>query len=438
MGGLANVGQQFKAWGSCFNELGWDALQLLPQAKREEMARRLFAPDGDLGFTRGRFSMGANDYARGWYCCDSVAGDFTLKYFNINRDRETLIPYIKMAQRVCPEMTFWMSPWSPPSWMKINQDYPVRSSRYSTMDPRKDFLLYEDVEQPDKRVFPRQLSTHDYLIQDPRYLQCYADMFCRFIDEYAKEGIGIDMVMYQNEAWSYTPYPGCPWTANGIIRFNTQYLAPTLKRHHPEVRLWLGTINTNRREVVDKIVGDSAMQSCVEGVAFQWEGGQRLPEIHKRYPQLAYMCSESECGRGTMDWRAAEHTFHLINHYLGNGCEEYTLWNPILADSGTSPWGWRQNALIQVDSQTHEARLTPEYYAYMHYSHFIRPGSAITCYRPTSDDRLPVLVAKNGKGKQVIVMGNLGDNQKRVCLPVGKRWLSVEMKAHSFCTLVER
>ena len=32
---------------------------------------------------------------------------------------------------------------------------------------------------------------------------------------------------------------------------------------------------------------------------------------------------------------------------FGNGCEEYTFWNPILADEGVSPWGWKQNALIR-------------------------------------------------------------------------------------------
>lgn len=68
--------------------------------------------------------------------------------------------------------------------------------------------------------FPRKLATQDYFIQDPRYLQAYANYFCRFIDEYGKQGIPIDMVIYQNEAYSYTPYPGCPWTAEGTIRFN--------------------------------------------------------------------------------------------------------------------------------------------------------------------------------------------------------------------------
>ena len=81
--------------------------------------RRLFfnsclLPGGDLKFTMGRFSMNANDYARDWYSCDEVSGDFQLKHFNINRDKTTLIPFIKAAQQYNPDMTFWMSPWSPP------------------------------------------------------------------------------------------------------------------------------------------------------------------------------------------------------------------------------------------------------------------------------------------------------------------------------------
>lgn len=58
--------------------------------------------------------------------------------------------------------------------------------------------------------FPRRLATTDYFIQDPRYLQAYADYFCRFIEEYAAQGVPIDMVIYQNEAYSYTPIRAAP------------------------------------------------------------------------------------------------------------------------------------------------------------------------------------------------------------------------------------
>ena len=85
-------GTVFKAWGTCFNELGWDALNMLPRKEQETILHKLFSPKGELRFTMGRFSMNANDYARDWYSCDEVPGDFQLKYFNINRDKTTLIP----------------------------------------------------------------------------------------------------------------------------------------------------------------------------------------------------------------------------------------------------------------------------------------------------------------------------------------------------------
>jgi len=74
----------FRAWGATFNELGWDALNLLPGAQQETILEQLFSPDGGLRFTVGRIPMNANDYARNWYSCDEVDGDFELKYFNLN------------------------------------------------------------------------------------------------------------------------------------------------------------------------------------------------------------------------------------------------------------------------------------------------------------------------------------------------------------------
>src|SRR5574344_2333081 len=136
-------GHVFKAWGTCFNELDLDAISLLGEKEQQEVMRRLFAPDGDLRFTRGRLTMNANDYSREWYSCDTVAGDFQLRYFNIGHDKKNVIRLIHMAQRYQPGLTFWMSPWSPPAWMTINNDYPVVSSRFNKQQKEKDYLLYE-------------------------------------------------------------------------------------------------------------------------------------------------------------------------------------------------------------------------------------------------------------------------------------------------------
>ena len=318
------VQQTFKGWGTCFSELGYDALSVLPEDIQQQVMQRMFAPDGDLRFTIGRIPVGANDYARSWYSCDEMEGDLELRYFNIERDKQTIIPFIRAAQKYNPGLTFWVSPWCPPSWMKINHDYPVLSSRFNKMSPQLDYLLYGNVggkTDPDemkltgerKGKFPRQLATTDYFIQDPRYLQAYANYFCKFITAYAEQGIPIDMVIYQNEAYSYTPYPGCAWTAEGTVRFNRDFLGPTLKREHPEVKLYLGTFNTNRVDYVQKIASDKKLQEYVSGMAFQWEGREALPVLREEHPEWNYMCSESECGWGSFDWKAGEHTFELIN-----------------------------------------------------------------------------------------------------------------------------
>lgn len=443
-------GHEFRAWGTCFNELDLDALEQLKPEAQDEVMRRLFAPDGDLRFTRGRLTMNANDYSRAWYSCDTVDGDFHLNHFNVGHDKQNVIRLIKKAQREQPALTFWMSPWSPPAWMKINHDYPVLSSRHNRQPKEKDALLYAgsvDVNNstdPDEMkllgerngVFPRRLATQDYMIQDPRYLQAYANMFCRFIELYQQEGIPIDMVMYQNEAYSYTPYPGCAWTAEGTIRFNQEFLKPTLQKQHPDVKLYLGTFNTNRLDYVEKIV--DGLKDDVLGLGIQWECREHLSELRQRYPALHLISSESECGNGSMDWKAGEHTFHLLCDYIGLGCDEYFIWNFILQDNGESPWGWKQNALIQVDSQTKNLRYTPEFYAVKHFSNLVPPGSRMVGYVSREETKgMPVIVFVKPDEKRVVIAGNHTDEARNATVRLGKKYLNMTLPAHSFHSYTE-
>jgi len=440
----ADKGTPFHAWGTTFNELDFDAFNLLSRDDQDRLMSDIFSPDGDLKFTHGRVSMNANDYARSWYSCSEVEGDFELRYFNIDRDRRNIIPLARAAQKYYPALQLFMSPWSPPTWMKINQDYCVLSRETNKQDPRKDYLLYMDKDaavDPDEMqllgnrngVFPRRLATQDYFIQDPRYLQCYADMFCRFIDLYTAEGLPITKVMYQNEAYSYTPYPGCPWTAEGAQRFNNNYLAPTLRKHHPEVELWFGTINTNRLDYVERTLDNEQLQSNIVGIGTQWECRNNLPQLRKRYPKLRLMMSESECGNGAMDWKAGEHTFFLLSDNLGNGVDEYYNWNFILTDNGKSTWGWTQNALVQVDSRTRIMRYTPEYYAYKHFCHFVVPGTEMVGYAGREKSKTPVVVFRNGKSF-IVIAGNFTDEPAAMSVGLGKKFLNMELQPHSFNT----
>ena len=438
----------WRAWGTTFNELDLDAIRLLKDEEREEILRRLFAPDGELRFTRGRITMNANDYSRAWYSCSEKDGDFELKHFNIEHDKENQIALIKMAQKHNPNLVFWVSPWSPPAWMKLNNDYCVVSSKFNDQPKEKDALLFGgDAEEIDpnemwlqgdrRKLFPRRLATQNYFIQEPEYLQAYAEMFAKFVELYAAEGVKIDRVMYQNEAYSYTPYPGCPWTAEGTVRFNRDYLAPTLKAKCPGVKLYLGTFNTNRREYIAQILDAPSMLDCIDGIGYQWEGRQAMEAFaaEGRYRKLHSICSESECGNGQMDWRAAEHTSWLIFQNMGNGADEWYNWNFILCDQGRSPWGWKQNALIRVASVNRSYSYRPEYYAVRHFSQFVKPGAVQLAYSPWRDSTEAVCY-RNPDGGIVVVATNWAKESKEVSFKVADREYCVTLKPHSFNTMV--
>lgn len=61
--------------------------------------------------------------------------------------------------------------------------------------------------------------------------------------------------------------------------------------------------------------------------------------------------------------RAKKSVLFLLFDNVGNGCNEYDNRKFILTDNGELPWGWRQNALVQVDRKTRKSRYTAEYYA---------------------------------------------------------------------------
>ena len=93
----------FKAWGTTFNELDWDALGVLTREEQDEILHNVFSPEGDLRITRGRISMGANDYARSWYSCDEVEGDFEWKVISscvISISTVTSKPLFRLSVRL--------------------------------------------------------------------------------------------------------------------------------------------------------------------------------------------------------------------------------------------------------------------------------------------------------------------------------------------------
>lgn len=412
----ANEGRQtFKGWGTCFNELPYDAYCLMSAADQQLFARRVFNLKGDLRLTVGRIPIGASDYARSWYSCDEIntdETDFDMTHFNIDRDLTTVIPSIKIAQEQNPEMWFWASPWSPPTWMKTNKHYAQRKT--STNGCPFDVPPY----------------FNDQFIANSQYYQAYCLYFDKFINAYKQQGIPIKSLAYQNEAYSNTPYPGCSWKAATTGKFYAEYLGPYFAVHQPDVSLMMGTMNTASTDVFETILNTPGVDKYVKQIGFQWEGANALPEMCRRHPGYEMALSEVECGSGTFDWSAAAHTFQLLNHNLANNVTFVSYWNAILKDNGISEWGWVQNALVQVNSATNKPKYTAEYYAYKHYSHLIAPGSTIL----TCDEANMITVAKTPENAIVVVAGNNTQAEKQISMDIDGKYFIAILPANSFTT----
>jgi glucosylceramidase len=185
-----STSQTWDGFGGCFNELGWS--YLTSKTMQDQAIKLLFSDDG-CRFTWGRVPMGASDYASSRYTLDDTgsdvapdssesnrpAADTSLGKFSLDRDGQKLIPYIKAALAVKPDIRFWASPWTPPGWMKTGHKKDIMGSSGSAKKPS-----YFD---------------GGSMKSDSATLTAYAQYYTKFVQGYKDQGINIQLVSPQNE-----------------------------------------------------------------------------------------------------------------------------------------------------------------------------------------------------------------------------------------------
>ncbi|MDN3579473.1 glycoside hydrolase family 30 protein [Mucilaginibacter flavus] len=432
----ASPKQTIIGFGGCFNELGYTSLQLLSSTDRESIMQELFAPGVGANFNICRMPVGANDFSLNWYSYDETDGDFGLKDFSIAHDMNTLVPFIKDAQKYNPKLQLWASPWSPPQWLKKNKHYAA------AMIPTKEMIAqYEagghklvgmDFSHAENGLQPNQVGKEgtDMFIQDEQHFKTYAQYFGKFIDAYKQQGIKIGMVMPQNEFNSAQVFPSCTWTAHSLANF-VSYLGPEMQQRG--VNVFFGTVERANEKLTDTLLTIPASAKYIKGVGFQWAGKGAIAGIHQRYPNLTLYQSEQECGDGQNDWKYCRYTWDLMKHYFNSGANAYMYWNISLKEGGISHWGWSQNSLVSVDTTAHTYKFNYEYYLLKHLSHFVKPGAKLLA---TSGSFNNLLAFKNPDNSVVVVIQNDGEADKTVAIKLGNKVINPVLKADSFNTFL--
>ena len=112
----STIDQTMSGYGAALTDSSAYVLSQLKSTSPDLYAftmNRLFSREDGAGFSVLRLAVGASDYVAtpGYFtCCDNESPD--LGSFNIARDKQFIIPILKDAMRLNPEIRLIATPWS--------------------------------------------------------------------------------------------------------------------------------------------------------------------------------------------------------------------------------------------------------------------------------------------------------------------------------------
>lgn len=412
--------QPVDGFGGTFSERAWDAMQCLSKQQQDMLIRRLFTSEG-INFVFGRTPVASNDFSLSYYSYNEVPNDWTMRNFSIARDRYILLPMIKKAMEVRPDLRMWASPWTPPMWMKLSEHYSLKSDGvhhseigHNRMDPNMNVSV----------------NVTGFKMMDG-YLKAYALYLSKYVQEYAKEGVNIEIMMPQNEVQWEPCWQSCTWRAEDYAIFIGQYLGPQFEKDGLNTQIWVGTYNHPDPSYITKFFKGKDIAKYVKGIGVQWTGMRALPAIHKEFPDMPVMQTEAMCGDGENDWGALERSWERVVHCFHNGTRSYMQFNMILDQDKKSLFDWTQNSLVNIDRNTKQITYNDEYYLMMHLSRFVQGGSRLI---KTGDDKnMLAFLTKDGHKVVIVYNPNNKDVVKNICLDGNT--LCLPLKAKSINTV---
>ena len=396
--------QNWDGMGGTFNEVGWNVLMMLTPAERDRAMKLLFDATEGARFQNGRIPIGASDYAMSRYTLNETAGDTAMNSFSITRDNQYLIPYIKAALAIKPDVSLWASPWTPPSWMKTTNAIDGGSMK-----------------------------------EDATTLQAFALYLAKFVEEYGKVGINIKAIHPQNEPGYETRYPSCLWTAAGMTTLIGSHLGPLFASRNITAQIYLGTMSNNDAgkdgTIVTAVNGNATAAGYVKGYGLQWNMLPVISTMNLRSRNLPIVQTEHKCGNyhwnptgfppfnpdmPANDYAYGVESWGYIRDWIKAGVTSYSAWNMVLDTAGKNldtMRPWPQNALLTVNTSSKTLTVTPAYYVFRHVSQYVDPGAKVVTTSGSSE----ALAFKNPDGTFVAVVYNAGAARNYIVSVAGKR-----------------
>jgi glucosylceramidase len=373
---------------------------------RKALLNELFRTDGNnIGTSYIRLTIGASDLnATVFSYNDLPAGetDVEMKKFDLGPDRKDVIPVMKEILAINPSIKIMASPWSPPVWMKTNNDTRGGSLK-------------------------------------PEFYPAYAKYFVRYIQEMKKEGIVIDAITVQNEPLHPGNNPSLLMLAPDQAEFVKNHLGPAFQKAGIKTKIIVYDHNADRPDYPISILDDPEAKKYVDGSAFHLYGGkiEALSKVHDAHPDKnLYFTEQWVGGPGNMKADIANHVRDLIIGATRNWARTVIEWN-MTSDPQYKPHtdrGGCDRCLGAVTIDKNEVKRNPAYYIIAHAAKFVRPGSV----RIGSNEiaGLPNVAFKNPQGQMVIIVLNDGKSEKKFDIQFRNQRATASLPAGAMATFI--
>jgi glucosylceramidase len=399
--------QQIEGFGGAFTDSAGYVLNKLPADKRDEILRAYFDPEKGFGYTLCRTHINSCDFSVENYAYDETPGDTDLKNFSIDRDKVNLIPMIKRAQEISHNgFKLFASPWSPPAWMKTNND-----------------MEHGGKLKPEDR-------------------DAWANYYVRYIQEYAKLGIPIWGITVQNEPAAVQTWASCIYSGEEERDFVRDHLGPTIEKSGlgTKIMVW----DHNRDIMYDRakaVLDDPDAAKYVWGVAMHWYVAdlfENVQLVHDTWPDKHILLTEAcqEGGPHVGEWAPAERYGHSMFEDLNHWSVGWVDWNMVLdQQGGPNNVGNFAASPVIANTDTGEVTYCPSFYYIGHIAKFVRPG-AYRILSATSSDDLESVAFANPDGSIVCAVMNRTEIPHRFELRIGGHAAQMDAPQRSIQTVV--
>ncbi len=402
--------QSIEGFGGALTDASAETFYKLPKEKQEEILTAYFDPEKGIRYNLCRTNINSCDFSSDSYAYDEVDGDASLEHFTIDHDRKYKIPLIKSAiERSKNNLKLFASPWSPPAWMKTNNNM-LQGGKLK-----------------------------------PEYYQSWADYYVKFIREYEKEGLAMWGLTVQNEPMATQTWESCIYTAEDERDFVKKWLGPTLEKSGlNDLKLMIWDHNRGIMYQRAKIVYDDPEASkYIWGTAIHWYTGDHFENsglLNDAFPDKKILFTEGCVYPFNFDsieeWHWGERYGESILRDLNNSVAGWVDWNILLDETG-GPNHVSNFCFAPVigDTRNGEVHYMNSFYYIGHFSKFIRPGAKRIICSLNNDDLLATAFC-NPDGKIVVVVLNITDNNMDFKIWVENKAIGTKSPAHSIATVV--